>query len=400
MTNDDDNPPPPPEFTPHLWDERPAGHSWVRQLTANDAKAQWGLEPKATLQANRVPLEDYIKAGGALRQDNSSSVPPTPGLPATSESVILRTATAIGQQIAEALASLPQASPSAANVEPHRLPVVVSDLIHDLPTVSGTNIKQLLNFLARLRSIFELKLSTETLIVQTALSKTQGQLRSVWCSAISTGISTDLLFRQVLDTFLPGPVRHQALSQHLFRVQRPKEPLSDFFSELRSFAGILAPDMTDAELLDTILTHMNPQCRARLSGFCHPSSTSDLVQLIPRMEAVRTTEGFYYSAYPPMAPQPDQHWAAPQAGYQHTPWYGQPQMTPPPNQNYYTPQSNQYWYPPPHWTQQQANQPRQQHQQQLSQNSARHHYGQRGNGRNNNRYSDAHGNLNSHQSKD
>src|SRR5436190_23401217 len=91
---------------------------------------------------------------------------------------------------------------------------------------------------------------------------------------------------------------------------------------------------------------MNPQCRARLSGFCHPSSTSDLAQLIPRMEAVRTTEGFYYSAYPPMAPQPDQHWAAPQAGYQHSPWYGQPQMTPPPNQNYYTPQSNQYWYPP------------------------------------------------------
>ena len=354
MGHSDENPSTNP-FTPFSWESRPSSKTWIKQLSAADAKVQclaWGLDPKPTLEANRALLSEFVDAG---TPPGAASSPPGPDQPDLSsaaaqmaEHLILKTAAAVGQQIAAALSA---SSKPQQTTDSTRIPNVVVDLIQALPNVSGTNVRQLLNFLARLRSIFDLRLTSDDLVIQNTLSKTQGQLRTVWSTAITAGSDSASLVRQVLDTFLPGPVRHQALTQHLFRVQRPKEPLGEFFSELRSFAGILVPDMPDAELVDTLLTHMNPQCRARLAGFPYPSSSCDLFQLVPRIEAIRATEGDYYGQYGAPNGGPIDH----QRAYHHSNYYGaqpyangpefqQPQYVPEPRQ---PPPTNHFWHPPP-----------------------------------------------------
>ncbi|KAG8305457.1 hypothetical protein J6590_069798 [Homalodisca vitripennis] len=79
-------------------------------------------------------------------------------------------------------------------------------------------------------------------------------------------------------------MRQQCVSEMLYRVQKPKETLADIVSDLQSLADILLAEFGEQDLLDTILTGLNPAMRARLAGFPPPTTVDNLYALSPRID--------------------------------------------------------------------------------------------------------------------
>src|SRR5215468_9062936 len=93
-------------FSPYSWESKPSTKSWIKQLSASDAKAQcvaWNLEPKSTLEGNRALLSEFVEADipPLSSGTGTSLVASEPKLtPPSAEDLILQTAAAVGQQIA------------------------------------------------------------------------------------------------------------------------------------------------------------------------------------------------------------------------------------------------------------------------------------------------------------
>lgn len=199
--------------------------------------------------------------------------------------IVQSTATAVGESIAAALSRL---QPGITNTSTAHVPQALNTLINALPICSGSDSAQLLKFSIGFTQICELKLADEKQIVVAMLPKTAGQLRAYWLNAITQHVSTSQLMQGVLDTFLPDRARQQLITDTIYRVQKTHETLADFITDVQNSARILLDPSTD--LLDIILTGINAQTRARLAGFPAPYSVDQLLQLVPRLEVIRTIE--------------------------------------------------------------------------------------------------------------
>lgn len=282
------------------WHQRPSGVSWIRELNASRAIAQcqkWDLTPADTLEANRALLRDYLlsKLGvGALTPTPvTDTIPvltakqsPTPN-PASEpqqwNDIVQATAQAVGQQIAAALAT-----PVTSDTPNATLPHVIRDITSKSPVCTGSDAQILLSFLKVVRQIQKLNIVSNKQILLSLLSKTAGQLRTIWTDAFLQNTDVTTLIQNIVLTFLPDRAKQQLLARSVYRVQSPTESLADFILDVKEAAEILLPP--DHDILDVILTGMNQSNRARLAGFPPPNHITDLLALIPRMEVIRQLE--------------------------------------------------------------------------------------------------------------
>jgi hypothetical protein len=303
---------------PFAWEDRPQGVSWVDKLNSSQAISQcvhWNLEPALTLEANRVVLKNHIKSGTSIElntnmrghssktdtptseselqnvqaqhveQEHLANTNSTIAAPQTGDwmAIVQATAAAIGENIATAIAgrrNQPERE-SGARPEPPR---AFYDLVAALPICSGSDSHKLLEFLIGIQQIFELELADEKQMRVAILPKTNGQLRTIWASSITDGITRAGLMNKIAETFLPDRAKQQLIREAVYRVQKHNESLSDFITSVQSAAKILL--QPNAELLDTILTGMNSANRACLAGFPAPTSVDELLHLVPRLEVI------------------------------------------------------------------------------------------------------------------
>lgn len=324
--------------TPFPWESRPSGVSWVDKFNASQAMEQckaWDIAPSGTLEANRVILKNYIKNRSQKESSNETTdttpqlhsdsetskqgnaetdedkteyfPPPGPNDAATTQhsaapggaitartipphvgdwmTVIQATAAAVGENIAAALAVRQSDRETATNKQ---LPSAIYDMITALPNCSGADSHTLLKFLIGTNQIFELGLTDEKQTLIAILPKTTGQLRAVWVSAITKGISHPRLSASLIETFLPDRAKQQLILEAIYRVQKPNESLIDFITNVQNSAKVLLA--SEADLLDIILTGMNASTRACLAGFPAPRTVEELLRLIPRLEVIRNIE--------------------------------------------------------------------------------------------------------------
>lgn len=259
------------------------------------AIAQCGLKLSLvdnTGNSAKLPLNstneknNHIEANCVEKHPTDTQVPEVqvPNL----EKLILETASAVGLKIAEALEAS-KASTRPSDTYTHT-PKIFDTLISALPSCSGSNSDKLLHFLIEFKHVFELDLVSDKQLILATLPKTRDQLRTLWSEALTANVSVTDLFNTILQFFLPDRAKRQVISDKIYRVQRADETLTKFITELQNLTDILMPDATQAELLDIVLTGINPNTRARLSGFPAPQSVMDLVQLAPRLEVIRGTE--------------------------------------------------------------------------------------------------------------
>jgi len=167
------------------------------------------------------------------------------------------------------------------SVRPHKSPcdTIVKDLCKALPLVSGTDIYQLLDMLKQLCHILELGLVTEQQVIQLALSRTEGPLRTVWAEAISANVSWETLRGAIIENFFPVRVLRSITNELLYRIQRPNESLRDYISDLQQTAALLVPHLSESETVQVIIQGINPPTRAHLSMQAVPCNFFELNQL-------------------------------------------------------------------------------------------------------------------------
>ncbi|KAG8307618.1 hypothetical protein J6590_016060 [Homalodisca vitripennis] len=276
---------------PYQWESRPKGTSWVDKLRSSQAKDQclaWHITPAATLEANRTLLKDFInhkveKLLGPIHnkseeiQELEDEARTTPNLKEAPKNIATE----------DQWSYLVKTTAAA----------ILADMIDSFPLVSGTDPRRLVRFLISFKQVIKLDLVPSNNVILNVLPKTEGQLRALWNRAIVEKYSSSQVLCSVLETFLPGRVRQQCVSEMLYRVQKPKETLADFVTDLQSLADILLAEFGEQDLLDTILTGLNPATRARLAGFPPPTTVDDLYALSPRIDVIRTTEMQFHREY-------------------------------------------------------------------------------------------------------
>lgn len=280
------------ELSSYQWDNRPKGVAWIDKLTADEAKAQclkWSVEPAPTLEANRVRLKDFVR-GAASNATETVSQPGPQSVIATINDqqvmdIIKETAMAVGAQLAVSLSALTAPNPTSASV-PSEPPRIASNLLSAVQPTSGTNPEELIYFLSAVKQVLSLQLADDKQIMLLALPKTKGQLRTIWGQAVTNSTPFLELVEQIKQFFLPPRVRQHVLENTLYRDQKRREPLSEYIQDITTVADILEPDMPQQDILDAIVTGINPVTRAKMPGFPAPATIDDLLRLAPRLETV------------------------------------------------------------------------------------------------------------------
>lgn len=350
-------------------ENKPSGVSWVDKLRSAQAKAQclaWGLTPAPTLEANRVMLKDYINSKAAQGHstsqtslvENLQNKPPVEQVtPQPDWQVLVRaTAVAVGEQVAKAFAESGTQRPTAHHGLGNK---IVSDMVEALPSISGANARQLVSFLISVNQILLLDLVSPNTVILNILPKTKDQLRSIWSQAIQNKSSASSLIETVLDNFLPGRLRQQTVTDLIYRVQKPNESLAEFANNIQSVADLLLPDCRGMQLLDIVLTGINPPTRARLSGLPAPNTLADLFTLAPRVDVIANTEQQYNRDFlqtnntqpGDRQRQADQFQSAPR----HTQSYGYGRGSHRPNNQYNQAGRGSFSQPNRHWQQPRPN---------------------------------------------
>lgn len=301
---------------PFSWDDRPLTISWIDELDgplAIQQCAAWNILPAETLEQNKVILKRHM-SGALSRLDytNAPNVPNTramsytrnadnapnldletpPSTPSNNLTphrewlhIIQATAEAVGTQIAAALRTN---QPLITTNNNGNLPRVLLDMVDELPVCSGGEAHKLLDFLIGCHKLLDLELADNRQLLIALLPKTSGQVRTQWVEAISQNTVVSQVCQDVVGLFLPDRAKQQLITETIFRMQEPQESLSEFITSIQDAARVLFPEGGD--LLDTILTGINANTRARLAGFRAPESVEQLLQLVPHTEVIRAVE--------------------------------------------------------------------------------------------------------------
>ncbi|KAG8241694.1 hypothetical protein J6590_081428 [Homalodisca vitripennis] len=186
----------------------------------------------------------------------------------TTYPIIKATATAVGLEVAAALGEARSGAISRNEYLNLNLPKILADMI-DSTLVSETDPRRLVRFLIRFKQVIKLDLVPLNNVILDVLPK----------------------------NFLTGRVRKLCVSEMLYRLQKPKETLADFVSDLQSLADIVLTEFGEQDLVDTVLKGLNPDTRARLAGFPPPTIVDHLYAFSPRIDVIRSTEMQFHREY-------------------------------------------------------------------------------------------------------
>jgi hypothetical protein len=175
------------------------------------------------------------------------------------------------------------------------IPHIAQQMIHELPSTSGSDPISLSKFLVEVDKIISLNLATENSILANIIPLTTNRLRAVWLQAQSMNMDWMQLQAHIrANLFTPRLIRDMQTTL-IFRKQGTNETLSHFVAEINGFFQILAPGFSARDKFDTIFTGLNTTTRYSFAGLPVPSTVEDLIKLCPMVDALRLEESVHYS---------------------------------------------------------------------------------------------------------
>lgn len=171
---------------------------------------------------------------------------------------------------------------------------VINKLIDTVIPITGSDERALIQFLKRLRPIFEISPENSKEIIKLLIPKVNGQMFQIWMQAVSSKVEWDVLHVTILNYFLsPQRIRELQLFE-IERPQRPDEQFMDYVEDCISSAFALKTIMTEREVIESILNKCLPQTRLHFTFGAKPSTINELRCLAGSVtNAIKSDQRFF-----------------------------------------------------------------------------------------------------------
>lgn len=138
---------------------------------------------------------------------------------------------------------------------------VILELIKYIRPTSGSDEAELVQFLKQLKPIFELDQENTHEIIKLLIPKVTGQMFTIWMKAVSVRVNWTVLHREILCYFLTSLRLRELQMLMIERPQSPGESFMDFVEEVVASAFALQAQLTEEEVIESILSRCTPETR-------------------------------------------------------------------------------------------------------------------------------------------
>lgn len=98
-------------------------------------------------------------------------------------------------------------------------------------------------------------------------------------SFLESGQNFETFHKEILEFFVPGRLLQQLRQEKFYRLQRPRESLATFASDLKHVARLLRINLSETEIVDVILGGLTAEERSRLVFSKKPTTFLELDHL-------------------------------------------------------------------------------------------------------------------------
>jgi hypothetical protein len=157
---------------------------------------------------------------------------------------------------------------------------LATDLICNIPVLSGTDPEAILKFLLHANQVQELKLLSDSDFLALLVGRTSGRVMQILGTHLGTTHGWDLVRSEIIATFLPSRVKERFLVSYVLeRFQAPGEDLNSYVMSVVAAAAILGFDGSENQLVHRILQNIHPRVKSYFLFETRPESVRDLYAL-------------------------------------------------------------------------------------------------------------------------
>ncbi|XP_063227204.1 uncharacterized protein LOC134533635 [Bacillus rossius redtenbacheri] len=160
-------------------------------------------------------------------------------------------------------------------------------MLKDFPATDGLHIPKFLHFLQLIVKLRQSNSLHEAQLLEIIYPFTLGPLAERTNLAISQNLTFDKYHEDILSFFIPSRLLTQLQLSHFNRLQKPGEPLAVYVNEVKEAAAIFRLQVSEQEVINTILDGLSPEERSRLVFLSKPSSFSELDRMCIHSQNVR-----------------------------------------------------------------------------------------------------------------
>jgi hypothetical protein len=169
-------------------------------------------------------------------------------------------------------------SPSSL-VQYGKLPNPVAPMVQRLGIVDGLNPMRLIDFLMDVLKILEVPGINGKDLLQLLMPYCRSPLAERLYEVLHEGGDFDDFHELALAFFVPKRVMERLKADRIFRIQRQGEDMGHFVKDVKRTCKVLRLEMSEAEVVKTILEGLDPSERNRVCFEPRPSSFKDLDKL-------------------------------------------------------------------------------------------------------------------------
>lgn len=151
-------------------------------------------------------------------------------------------------------------------------------ILTQIPCTDGLNVQKLVTFLKGLLDIKDIPHVTDDQALTVLLAYVRPPLKDRVQDAVNNQLSIDRLHTQIIQHFIPTGIYDELKRNTVMRTQGHGERLANFIAEVRQAARVLKVDLTEFELVETILSRLSPEERSRLALISRPRNFTELEQ--------------------------------------------------------------------------------------------------------------------------
>ncbi|XP_063216930.1 uncharacterized protein LOC134527875 [Bacillus rossius redtenbacheri] len=160
-------------------------------------------------------------------------------------------------------------------------------MLKDFPTTDGLHIPTFLNFLKLIVKLRQSNSIHESQILEVIYPFTLGPLAERTQLAITQMFSFDQYHEDILSFFIPSRLLTQLQLNNYNRLQKPGEHLAAYVYEVNEAAAIFRLQVSEQEVINTILDGLTPDERSRLVFLTRPCTFSELDRMCIHSQNVR-----------------------------------------------------------------------------------------------------------------
>lgn len=152
----------------------------------------------------------------------------------------------------------------------------VEKILSQMRQTDGLNIPELIEFMKYMLDIQEMQQLSEHQILQILMIKAKNPLKDKIQQTLNLKKSIDDLHAQIIQHFIPTRIYDDLKRKMVLRVQNYEEKLAHYISDIRETSKVLRTNMTESQIVETILIGLSPAERSRLVMSNRPASFIDL----------------------------------------------------------------------------------------------------------------------------